>query len=130
MNMKLSQKEIEAVLRLPGEKRYEYFIKRVSDSNRLWGLWNDGWAMGVTNDGRKTIPVWPAAEYAELCRKDDWQAYTPKSIDLHEFMNHFLPGLVRDGVRVSIFDTPLEDSVLIDDDELLGDLKEELSKIE
>jgi hypothetical protein len=45
-------------------------------------------------------------------------------------MDRFLPGLVRDGVRVSIFDTPLESSVLINDDELLDDLREELSKIE
>jgi hypothetical protein len=56
--------------------------------------------------------------------------YTSKSLDLHEFMDRFLPGLVRDGVRVSIFDTPLESSVLINDDELLDDLREELSKIE
>jgi hypothetical protein len=128
--MKVTQKEIEAVLKLPGEKRYQYFIKRVADANKLWGLWNDGWAMGITNDGQKTIPFWPAAEYAELCRKDDWQMYTSKSLDLHEFMDRFLPGLVRDGVRVSIFDTPLESSVLINDDELLDDLREELSKIE
>jgi hypothetical protein len=86
--------------------------------------------MGVTNDGRKTIPVWPAAEYADACRQGDWKIYEPKSIDLHEFMDEFLPSLVRDGIRVSIFDTPSEASVLVDDDELLDDLKYELSKIE
>jgi hypothetical protein len=128
--MKVSQKEIEAVLQLPGEKRYEYFIKRVADANKLWGLWNDGWAMGVTKDGQQTIPVWPAAEYADSCRQGEWEVYTPKSLDLHEFMDEFLPRLVRDGIRVSIFDIPSEASVLIDDDELLDDLKHELAKIE
>src|SRR6476620_996198 len=102
--MKPNRNEIEAVLRLPGEKRYEYFIKRVADANKLWGLWDDGWAMGVTDKGQRTIPVWPAAEYAEACRQGDWVIYTPRAIDLHEFMDDFLPRLVRDGVRVSIFD--------------------------
>jgi hypothetical protein len=45
-------------------------------------------------------------------------------------MGEFLPRLVRDGIRVSIFDIPSEASVLIDDDELLADLKHELAKIE
>lgn len=128
--MKVSQKEIEAVLRLPGEKRYQYFVKRVADTNKLWGLWSNGWAMAVTDQGQKTIPVWPAAEYAESCRIGDWKIYAPKAIDLPEFMNSFFPQLIRDGVRISIFDTPSEDSVLVDDDKLLDDLKNELSKIE
>jgi uncharacterized protein DUF2750 len=128
--MKVNQKEIEAVLRLPGDKRYQYFIKRVADAERLWGLWNDGWAMGVTNQGQKTIPVWPAEEYATLCRQGDWRLFVPKPIDLHEFMETLIPQLIRDGVKVSIFDTPSEASVLISDDELLDDLKHELSKIE
>jgi hypothetical protein len=126
----MTQKEMNAVLQLSGEKRYQYFIKRVADANKLWSLWNNGWAMGTTSDGQKTIPVWPAAEYAESCRQGNWEAYRPKSIDLHEFMDEFLPRLVRDGVRVSIFDTPSENSVLINDDELIDDLKYELSKIE
>jgi len=128
--MKMTPKEVEAVLQLPGEKRYEYFIKRVADANKLWGLWNEGWAMGVTNEGQRTIPVWPAAEYAESCRQGDWESYAPKSIDLQEFMEDFLPRLVREGVRVSIFDTPSESSVLVSDNDLLDDLKVELSKIE
>ena len=124
------QKEVEAVLRLPGEKRYQYFIKRAADANKVWGLWNDGWAMGVTDDGQSTIPVWPAAEYAEACKQGDWEVYKPKPIDLHEFMNEFVPQAAQDGVRISIFDTPSEASVLVNNDELLEDLKEELSKIE
>jgi hypothetical protein len=128
--MRPNSKEVQAVLQLSGEKRYEYFIKRAADASKVWGLWNDGWAMGVTDEGKSTIPVWPAAEYAEACRQGDWSDYKPKSIDLHDFIDDFLPQLARDGVSVSIFDTPSEASVLVNDDELRQDLKEELSKIE
>src|SRR5262245_58938374 len=114
-SMIITKKEIEAVLQLPGDKRYRQFIKRVADANMLWSLWNDGWALGVTDKGQKTIPLWPAFEYAELCRLGDWKDDTPKPIDLHEFMESFLPDLIRKGIRVSIFDTPSEDTVLIDD---------------
>ena len=126
----IKRKEIEAVLQLPGERRYRYFIKRVADASKLWGLWNDGWATGITDDGQQTMPVWPAPEYADLCRLGDWKDYTPKDIELHYFMEEFLPNLIREGVRVSIFDTPSEDTVIINDSELIDDLKEELSKME
>jgi hypothetical protein len=128
--MNLRPKEVQSVIQLSGLERYRYFIKKVADANEVWGLWDDGWAMGVTNTNQSTIPIWPAREYADLCRIGDWNHYVPKAMDLAEFMNDFLPRLIRDNVRVSIFDTPSEASVLIRDDELMADLKEELSKIE
>jgi hypothetical protein len=128
--MKITRREIEAVVLLPGRERYGYFIKKVADSNQVWGLWNEGWCMGITDTDQRTIAVWPAAEYAELCRVGDWQKCVPRAIGLQEFMREFLPNLVRDGIRVSIFDTPSEASVLINNDELIHDLEEELSKIE
>jgi hypothetical protein len=128
--MKVSEKEFEVVSRLPSEKRYSYFIKRVADSGQVWGLWNDGWAMGVTDDGKATLPLWPAAIYAESCAKEEWAPYSAKAMDVHDFIDGFLPRLIKDGVRVAIFDTPFEESILVSDDELIADLKEELEKIE
>jgi hypothetical protein len=130
MSLRLSQKEVQSVIALPSERRYRYFIKKAADSNRVWGLWNDGWAMGVTDDKEPTIPVWPASEYAELSRIGDWQNYVPRPIDLQEFMHLFLPQLQKDGIRISIFDTPSEESVFVDDRDLIRDLEDELSKIE
>jgi len=128
--MKVSAQEIKAVINLPGEKRYTYFIKRAADQDQVWGLWNEGWAMGITDDGTRTIPVWPAEEYAELCRVGDWSSFRPKPIPLEEFMHSMLPDIAKDGFRVSIFDAPNESAVLVSDEEFIRDLESELSKYE
>ena len=128
--MRINAREIESVVKLPGQKRYAYFIKKAADQNQVWGLWNEGWAMGATDTGTPTIPVWPAEEYARLCQVGDWRDFLPRPIPLQEFMHEMLPDTVRDGIRISIFDTPNESSVLISDDELLENLESELSKIE
>jgi hypothetical protein len=41
-----------------------------------------------------------------------------------------LPDIAKDGIRVSIFDTPNESSVLVSNEEFVADLEAELSKIE
>jgi len=130
MAMKINSKEIESVIGLSGDRRYAYFIKKAADQNQVWGLWNEGWAMGMTDEGTRTIPVWPAKEYAELCRIGDWRDFQPKPIPLQEFMHEMLPDFAKQGVRVSIFDIPDEGSVLVSDEEFTGDLESELSKIE
>jgi hypothetical protein len=128
--MRITRKEVEAVIKLPGEKRYSYFVKKIADQNQVWGLWNEGWAMGITDEGTPTIPLWPAKEYAELCRYGDWVCFQPTPIPLHEFMDEMLPDLTNDGVQVSIFDTPSKDAVFVSNEDLISSLKIELSKIE
>jgi Protein of unknown function (DUF2750) len=128
--MKITAKEVEAVIKLPGEKRYAYFIKRAADQNQVWGLWNEGWAMGRTDDGIRTIPIWPAREYAELCRTGHWNEFQSKATTLRELMRQMLPDLASEGIRVSIFHTPNEASVLVSDEDLISSLEVELSKIE
>ena len=63
-----SEREIRAVLLLDSSKRFSHFVKRVADEERAWGLWNSGWALMATEDGRQVFPLWPASEYAELHR--------------------------------------------------------------
>ncbi len=42
---------MEAVLALPREERYAHFVKRVADTEQVWGLYNNGWASAATDDG-------------------------------------------------------------------------------
>lgn len=124
--MKISQKQIESVIAMPGAKRYEHFIKVVADWEEVWGLYNDGWALAATNEGHKVFPVWPAKEYAELCKENEWSAYDAKSFSLDDFMNELLPNLKNDGVLPGIFYTPLNKGVTPDVDQVLADLNREL----
>jgi hypothetical protein len=55
----LTSKEFEAVIKLPANIRYEYLIKKVADSEEVWGLYDDGWAMSSDDKGRLLIPFWP-----------------------------------------------------------------------
>lgn len=124
--MKISQKQIESVIALPGPKRYEHFVKVVADWEEVWGLYQDGWALAATDDGQKVFPVWPAKEYATLCAEKEWAGYEPESFSLAEFMDELLPNLKNDGVLLGVFYTPLDKGVTPTVDQVLEDLNQEL----
>ncbi len=121
-----SDKEIEAVLRLPGPKRYSHFIKRVADMERLWGLWDEGWAMTADDQGRQLLPVWPHERYAALWAVGEWAAYVPKPIELKEWLERWIPGLEKDRILVAVFPTPDGKGVPVEPRRMENDLREEL----
>lgn len=127
--MKITQKQIEAVTALPGPKRYEHFIKVVADSEQVWGLYQDGWALAATDDDKQVVlPLWPANEYAKLCGQKNWKGYEPKAIDLYEFMDTMIPDLNEKGIMPCIFYLPTDKGVIPRIEQLLADLKIELTQ--
>jgi len=46
------------------------------------------------------MPFWSDRAYAKQCAREDWAAYEPTAIPLPAFLQHWLPGLARDGVLV------------------------------
>ena len=124
--MKINQKQIEAVTALPGQKRYEHFVKVVADWEEVWGLYQDGWALAATDDGQQVFPLWPAKEYAQQCADKEWAGYEPEPSSLDDFMGELLPSLKNDGVLPGIFYTPSDNGVTPTVDQLLADLNEEL----
>ena len=124
--MKINPKQIESVLALAGSKRYQHFVKVVTDWEEVWGLYQDGWALASTDDGQKVFPLWPAKEYAQLCAEKEWRGYEPESFSLEDFMGELLPNLKDDGVLPGIFYTPSDKGVTPTVDQLLADLNEEL----
>jgi len=125
---KLSPKQIEAVLKLNGPERYDHFVKHVVDCEQAWGLYSDGWAMGGDDDGNPTFQMWPAREYAVLCANGLWAGFEPSEIPLEDLVNQLLPQLERDGVGVGLFRIPDGQSVMPTVDQLLTDLKIEMSR--
>lgn len=101
--MAISAKQIDAVMKLDPAKRYDHFVKVVCDSQEVWGLYSDGWAMSQTDDGALSFPVWPRKEYAALNARDHWADFEPRSIELSEFLDVVIPELTEEGTRVSIF---------------------------
>lgn len=123
---KTGQKEIEAVLRLEGPARFKHFVKRVVDEEVAWGLWKDGWALMANDDGTQVFPLWPAREYAELCRSEEWASYEPTEIALQELISELAPKLKERGVQPGIFPTPGGKGVTPTVDDLCAALEHEL----
>ena len=128
--MSVSQKQIEAILKLPAPKRYSHFIQKVVGWKQLWALYDDGWAMSESDDGQPIFPLWPEKEYADLCVSGDWGNYTPKSIELDEVLDSMIPMFRGRGILPGVFFTMKDGSVNASVDQLEEDLRAELSHYE
>ena len=125
-----TQKEIESVLRLDGQARFEHFVKQVAAHEAAWGLWEDGWGLLADNEGLQVFPLWPSREYAELFRGSDWSEYEAKEISLEELLRDLLPGMAERGVLPGVFPTPAGQGVTPTAEELATALKIECEKYE
>ena len=96
--MSMNQRQFEAVVGLPGARRFEHFIEVVADRQQAWGLFKDGWALAAADDGTGVFPLWPAKEYAQVCAENEWIGYEPRAISLRDLMDMLLPKLTVDGV--------------------------------
>ena len=95
-------KEVESVLKLDNYKKYRYFLKKIADYEEVWALKDEeGWVSLRMNE-ESFFPVWPKAEFAELCISGDWQGARCEVIELDEFLQNWIPGLKEDGIRVTI----------------------------
>lgn len=121
----MNQKEFDSVIKQPSKIRYEYFIKKVVDYEEVWGLFDGGWATAQDDDGNMLIPFFPKKDYAEYCAVNEWRNYKAKSIDLYDFIEKWLVGMKKDGVKPSTFPTN-QISVVVEIDSLLSDLNNEL----
>ena len=126
--MKVSHKQLSAVLELSGRQRLEYFVKVVADWQEVWGLYLDGWALAATDGGVPVFPLWPAKEYAQVCAEGEWKGYEPRSISLDDFMRVLLPRLRSDAVLPGVFFTPASRGVTPSVEELMLALEAELEQ--
>jgi hypothetical protein len=124
--VKVSQKQMDAVLALAGARRFEHFIKVVADWQEVWGLYKEGWALAAADDGATVFPLWPAKEYAGICAVNEWATYEPRSISLNDFMDVLLPKLKFDGVLPGVFFTPTSKGVTPSVDDLRLAIETEL----
>ena len=62
--MKLTDKEINAMVAQPLDVRYDYSLKRIADNGSLWCLSSEEEYMFIQEKGVKLFPIWPFKEYA------------------------------------------------------------------
>lgn len=128
--MKINAKQMEAVVSLPGPKRYASFIKVAADQRQVWGLFSEGWALATVDNGMQAFPLWPASEYAVLCASGSWNGYEPRAIDLDALFEKLLPKLAETRTLVAVFPTPNSKGVMPELELIEADLRAELARIE
>jgi hypothetical protein len=128
---KLRAKEIQGVLNTDGPTRYAHFVKQVADWQQVWGLRaSDGWVSVSDESGIPMFPVWPHPHYAQLAAIDGWENAAPASIEVHEWVQTWLPGLTVDGSMIAVFPTPQLNGVVVAPEMLKTDIENELVKLE
>jgi hypothetical protein len=120
--------EFSAVIKIPANVRYEYFIKKIVDYEEVWALLcDDGYAMANDADGNLAYPFWPRKEFAQYCAIDDWEGCSAVSINLYDFIDKWIPGIKDENLKISIFPNN-DDASLVAPDVLLDDIGQELEK--
>jgi hypothetical protein len=100
----VTDEEFAAVTALPPDRRYEYFIQRVADSEVVWSL-SEGEQFVLEEDeqGSRAVPVWPHKRYAEACRAGAWVARQPMGVHVEDFLEQVVPGAEEDGLEFAVF---------------------------
>ncbi|MFI2812512.1 MULTISPECIES: DUF2750 domain-containing protein [Microbulbifer] len=127
----MNKEELEAILGLETEDRYDYFLDVVGEEREVWILVNSDEHFlklhAEDQGGFEYLPVWPSEDFAAAYADDD-SDLTPRGIALPQFLKKWLPGLDRDGIEVGVFPGPDKDVWVMEATDLEKDLREELSR--
>jgi hypothetical protein len=127
----LSEREFEAVSCLGAKERFAHFLKRVADWEAVWGLRDEaGWVAATDSDDHSSFPLWPHPRYAAACANHEWAGNAPASIDVHEFVEEWLPAMASDNVFLAVFPTPALRGILVSAMELAAALRQALAAYE
>ena len=127
----LNNQQKDNVLALPARERYQHFVGRVADWERLWVLADAEDNLFIrTASSVQYLPVWPHPDYAVdiACLVD--LNLIASEVDLYDFMNNWLPGLDTDNVKVGIFPDLEGNTWIMEPRDLLEALESECEKYE
>ena len=104
--MKLTDREINAMVAQPSDVRYEYSLKRIADNDSLWCLSSgEDRYMFIQEKGVKLFPIWPFKEYANkyLLTLGFEKDYRCVEIGIEKFSNEFVDYLCDNAIHVCLF---------------------------
>jgi uncharacterized protein DUF2750 len=125
----MSQDQLESILDLSCEERYDYFLSQVGEDKEIWILVNgDNQFLKILaeDDGFEYLPVWPQSAFAVEYSKNS-RELLPKSISLPEFLEKWVPGLKKDGLEIGVFPGLDKNLWVMEPSELKNEIQEELS---
>ena len=120
--MSIDPKEIETVLLLTAEDRYEFFLDQVSENGILWALCHEtqGWPTFQDDEqGYTLFPLWSDEVFAQQCAVGEWEGFAPKSFTIQKFIDELAAQLESGNLMVSIFKKPDDSGFIIPPQPLL-----------
>lgn len=127
--MKTTNKEIEAVSQLEAFQRYEYFIKRVADSDKMYTLVDDYGNLAIADvENSAVLSVWSAFEFAENNAVDEWGSSSVKEITIEEFEEDIIDIIEKNNWLINVFSIKGKSGFIVDINEFAKDLSAEMQK--
>jgi hypothetical protein len=127
--MKITNKEIEAVSQLEAFQRYEYFIKRVADSERMYTLVDDNGNLAIADvESSAVLSVWSASEFAENNAVDEWGSFSVKEITVEEFEEDIIDMIEKNNWLINVFSIKGKSGFVVNINEFAKDLSAEMQK--
>jgi hypothetical protein len=86
------------------EANKQRFIVRVRKSRQVWGLrTDDGWVTCPSNyEETNVLLFWSDEAYARRHAVAEWASHSAVPIDLHSFMDCWLPGMHETGLLAGL----------------------------
>ena len=124
--------QLENVLSLSTEERYQHFVSKVGDWQQLWILTTKekNSYQRKTGEGSEYLTVWPHPDYATKI-DGEWKLdCVATEIDFNSFVEKWIPDLERKGMKVGVFPDLNGNVWIIDPSELKDVLLEEAAQYE
>ncbi|WP_312922435.1 DUF2750 domain-containing protein [Empedobacter brevis] len=119
-------KEIEKVISLSPFERYQYFLKRIADKEKLYTLtFPDGNYAISTIDNHNLFPVWSAEEFALLAKTNGWDNCNLKELNFDDLEIEIFDFIYNNNLFINVF--PIDRTgFVVSLEEFTLDLKNEL----
>ena len=126
----IHDKEFATLTGMSAPDRYSVFLDRVADWEEVWSIRSaNGWCLMADDSGVEMIPVWPHERFATACASNNKQEQAA-SIALDDWLDKWLPGMLKDGRQVAVFPVPCGHGFVVSPARLRTDLLAQFEELE
>jgi hypothetical protein len=127
--MKISDREIEAVSKLQPLERYQYFMKKVADTEKMYSLVDKEGNFALSDvEINVLFSLWSAPEFALKCAQGAWEGFAAKEITIEDFEDNIIDIVSDNNWLINVFSIEGKTGFVVDFGEFARDLSFELKK--
>lgn len=109
MDLKVSTEEIKALMKCRQEVRYQYTLKRIADTERMWTVVGNEEPFAVFNyKDKRLLPIWCSKEYAQAFCVNNMADFKSIAITLEDFEENVIDFICDEELLINIFPTENE----------------------